>query len=180
MNKQTKILLSILGIVVVGAIVLASSNSEMFQGRMSRNVIKSQPPVNAINPFYLTRQDFIDLMARKKIYIKDEISYLTMKSSDSTTPILRAEGVKVLMLAYENIKGPSLIPEDVLQSPSYTGIGTLKGDTGTWYYKFIQEGVYAGILTDPKPWDGNDFRPMDPLTKDEAYAMINNLAKVLK
>lgn len=38
MGKQTKVLLSIAGVLAVAAVVLASSNSEMFQGRAGRDV----------------------------------------------------------------------------------------------------------------------------------------------
>ncbi|MDP2642568.1 MAG: hypothetical protein Q8P62_01870 [Candidatus Peregrinibacteria bacterium] len=178
MTKQTKVLLSIVGVLVVGALVLASSNSGMFQGRMSRNITKSGPPVNVINPF-LTENDFRDLMAKKKIYVTDEISYLTMKSSDSTTPIKRADAVKLLVLAYENIKGPSLISTTTYGSPAYSDIGS-SGRGVMWYYSYIQEAAEVGIIIDSQPWEGNNFFPNDSLKKSEAQKMIDNLANVLK
>jgi len=64
MNKQTKILLSILGVVVVGALVFASTNSEMFQGK-TRNR-GDMPPVDVNSPFInsnITKADFYRLIA---------------------------------------------------------------------------------------------------------------------
>ncbi|MDP2642570.1 MAG: S-layer homology domain-containing protein [Candidatus Peregrinibacteria bacterium] len=209
MTKQTKVLLSIVGVLAVVALVLASTNSGMFQGR-TRRIIQSTPPVGIGTIFIndnITKADFYRLVAIE--LRNDNGNNNTDPLSNHKDCFLDTKGIPDEgYICYMASKGyvPNYTPATGNFNPSssinraeamqifWNAYHEIKDPvviqsnpklayndiSGNKYYTYIHESASVGIITSPTPFNNDSFLPDIPLTNGRAQEMIKNLMNVVK
>ena len=178
MKKQSKILLAVLGVLVVGAVVFASTNSGLFQGKLmgGGNINKAEfakmvvenagldiaPPCSVFSyvPEDVWFNQYVCTLYNNGIvkgYVDGTFGPFGM--------LIRAEAAKVVHEAFGldySCKLPKLF-KDV--------------DSNTWYYDFINQlAAYDFFSEDVQI--GSKFRPSDMLTKAAAERWFSKSANL--
>lgn len=167
MKKQSKILLAVLAVVVVGVVVLVSTNSGLFQGKLMGNSAISKAEFAALvvnNAGLETAPCNVFSDVPKDVWFNEYVCALynegivkgyldgTFKPFASLT---RAEAAKIIHQAF-GVEYSCNLPKlfkDV--------------ESSTWYYDFINQ-LAAYDFFSKETQIGSNFKPNDNLTKSSA------------
>lgn len=167
MKKQSKILLGVLAVLIVGAVALVSTNSSLFQGKLAKNaainraefvrllVVNAGLETSSCNAFSDVPEGEPLNGYACALYNHGSIWPYPDGTFGSSQRLTRAEAARIIHSAFEVDDAPPL-------SISFRDV-----PIDRWYSTYINELAAYGFFGTEAPI-GSNFRPADLLTRSAA------------